>query len=93
MFGTAKAFFFRNKENLQYIAIQEKQMANILHQHIMKDEIVELKNESSKTKFTNKLRRAAVWDEENQHVIELITNQFNWSLNTISELYNKPMAG
>ena len=45
------------------------------------------KNESSKSKYPNKLRRVSVWDEENKQVIELITNQFNWSPNTIGELY------
>lgn len=33
------------------------------------------------------LRLVAVWDEKNQQVIELITNQLKWSCNTISELY------
>ena len=28
-----------------------------------------------------------VWDEINQQTIELITNQFYWTANTISELY------
>ena len=46
-----------------------------------------LKNELSKSKYPVKLRRVSVWDEENNRVIELITNQFNWSPNTIGELY------
>ena len=29
----------------------------------------------------------AVWDDVNKQAIELITNQTNWSANTISELY------
>ena len=29
----------------------------------------------------------AVWDEENQQTIELITNNFNWAAQTISNLY------
>ena len=80
-------FVIRHKENLQYVTIKEKELPNDLHQHIMKDEIIELKNESSKNKYPNKLRRVSVWDEENQQVIELITNQITWSPNTISELY------
>lgn len=28
-----------------------------------------------------------IWDDKNQQVIELITNQFNWTANTIGELY------
>ena len=41
----------------------------------------------SKNKYPKKLRRVSVWNEEKNQVIELITNQFNWSPNTISELY------
>ncbi len=75
------------KKNIQYVTIKEKELPNNLYQHIMKDEIIELKNEASKNKYPNKLRRVSVWNEENQQVIELITNQITWSLNTISELY------
>jgi IS4 transposase len=53
----------------------------------MKDEWIELKNEPSRVKYPNRLRRIAVWDKKNEQVIELITNQFNWSPNTIGELY------
>ena len=49
--------------------------------------MIELKNEASKQKFPGKLRRVSVWDEKNEQVIELITNQFNWSPNTIGDLY------
>lgn len=57
------------------------------HQHILIDEIIELKNQSSKDKYPNKLRRVTVWDAVNEQEIELITNQFSWSANTIGELY------
>src|SRR6056297_2927975 len=33
------------------------------------------------------LRRVAVWDEQNQQVIELITNYPRWTANTIGQLY------
>jgi hypothetical protein len=79
-------FVIRYKENLQYVTAKEKELPDDLHQHIMKDEIIELKNESSKNKYQNKLRRVYVLDEENQQVIELITNQITWTPNTISEL-------
>ncbi len=49
--------------------------------------MIELKNEASKQKYPGKLRRVSVWDEKNEQVIELITNQFNWSPNTIGDLY------
>lgn len=77
----------RHKENLQFISVKENELPDNKQQHILKDEVIELKNDASRSKYPNKLRRVSVWDEENQQVIVLITNQFNWSPNTIGELY------
>lgn len=85
----SKGVFFvvRHKENIQYKVIKENELPISRHQHILKDEIIELKNKSSIEKYSKKLRRVAVWDDLNQQVIELITNQMSWSANTIGELY------
>lgn len=80
-------FVIRHKENLQFTSMKENKLPEDRHQHILKDEIIELKNESSKSKYPKKLRRVSVWNEENKQTIELITNQFTWSPNTISDLY------
>lgn len=80
-------FVIRHKENLQFVSLKENKLPKNKHKHSLKDEIIELRYESSKTKYGNTLRRVSVWDQENEQVIELITNQFNWSPNTIGELY------
>ena len=80
-------FVIRHKENIQYKVIKENKLPENRHQHILKDEIIELKNKSSKEKYPKKLRRVAVWDDVNRQVIELITNHMTWSCNTIGELY------
>jgi len=80
-------FVIRHKENLQYVSLKENELPENYNQHILKDEIIELKSDVSKNKYPKKLRRVSVWNEEKNQVIELITNQFNWSPNTISELY------
>jgi len=80
-------FVIRHKENIQYTIIKENKLPENKHEHILKDEIIELKNNSSKAKYPKRLRRVAVWDDVNLQVIELITNQINWSCNTIGELY------
>lgn len=80
-------FVIRHKENLQYIAIKENELPDKNHQHILKDEIIEFKNTTSKQKYPKRLRRVALWDDVNEQVIELITNQLNWTANTIGELY------
>lgn len=80
-------FVIRHKENIQYTVIKENKLPENRHQHILKDEIIELKNKSSKEKYPKRLRRVAVWDDVNMQVIELITNQMTWCCNTIGELY------
>jgi len=83
-----KVFFvIRHKENLQYEVVKENDLPENLHEHILIDEIITLKNSTSKKKYPKRLRRVVVWDEKNKNVIELITNQMTWSCNTISELY------
>jgi hypothetical protein len=80
-------FVIRHKENIQYKVIKENKLPENRHQHILKDEIIELKNKSSKERYHKRLRRIAVWDDVNMQVIELITNHITWSCNTIGELY------
>jgi len=80
-------FVVRHKENLQFVKIKENPLSDKKHKHILQDEIIALKSKNSKAKYPKKLRRVCIWDETNQQVIELITNQFNWSPDTIGQLY------
>jgi len=80
-------FVVRHKENLQYCSIKEYELPEGRHQHILKDECIELTGNKSKKIYPGKLRRVVVWDAENEQTIELITNQFTWTANTIGELY------
>lgn len=80
-------FVVRHKENIQFRSIKERALPDDRHQHILKDEIIELTGAKSKEKYPKKLRRVAIWNEENEQEIELITNQTTWTANTISELY------
>lgn len=80
-------FVVRHKENFKFKTIKENPLPDNRHEHILKDEIIELSGTQSKSKYPKRLRRVSVWDEENQQVIELITNQLTWTANTIGELY------
>lgn len=80
-------FVVRHKENIQYRVIKEHSLPDKKHQHILKDEIIELKNKTSKEKYPEQLRRVAIWDDVNKQTIEIITNQMSWTANTIGELY------
>ena len=44
-------FVIRHKENLQYTVIKENPLPDNRHQHILKDEIIELQNKVSKEKY------------------------------------------
>lgn len=85
--STGVFFVIRHKENLQYSSIKENTLPDERHEHILIDEVIELRGYQSKNKYPKKLRRIAIWDDENEQVIELITNQMTWAANTISELY------
>jgi IS4 transposase len=80
-------FVIRHKENIQFVTVKENELPENRHQHILKDEMIELRNGVSKQKYPKKLRRVAVWDDINKQTIEIITNQMTWTANTISELY------
>lgn len=80
-------FVVRHKDNIKFKTIKELELPEHKHQHLLKDEIVELTGVKTKGKYPKKLRRVALWDEENQQVIEVITNQMSWTANTITELY------
>jgi hypothetical protein len=80
-------FVVRHKENLQYSSVRELSLPENRHQHILKDEIIELTGVQTQNKYPKRLRRVVVWDEKNEQEIELITNQMSWTANTIGELY------
>ena len=80
-------FVIRMKGNIQYTTLKELDLPDDRHEHILKDEIVELCGINTRKKYPKRLRRVAIYDEKNNQTIELITNQLSWTANTISELY------
>ena len=85
---TGKSIFVvRLKKSVKFKRLNERELPEDRHQHILVDEYIELSEEKTKAKYPKKLRRVVVWDEVNQQTIELITNQFSWTANTISDLY------
>jgi len=80
-------FVIRHKDNLKFEMIKERELPENTAQHILKDEEIDLINYQSKKKYPKKLRRVALWDDENQQTIEIITNNFKWSAQTIGDLY------
>lgn len=85
--STGVFFVIRHKENIKFTTIKERDLPENKHQHLLKDEIIELTGTGSKKKYPKRLRRVALWDEKNGQVIEVITNNMTWCANTITELY------
>lgn len=85
--STGAFFVVRHKDNLKYEKIKERELPANGKQHILIDEEIKLSNKPSHEKYPKMLRRVAVWDEVNQQTIELITNNFKWSADTIGQLY------
>lgn len=82
-------FVIRHKENLKFESVKERELPKNTAQNILKDEEILLSNPSSKEKHPKKLRRVAVWDDENKQTIEIITNNFVWAASSIAELYKQ----
>ena len=80
-------FVVRHKNNIKFKTIKERPLPENRHQHVLKDEIIQLTGTKSKEKYPQKLRRVALWDDKNKQTIEVITNQMSWTANTITELY------
>ena len=59
-------FVIRHKENLKFETLQERELPPKGAQNILKDGDIILSNPISKEKYPKKLRRVAVWDDENK---------------------------
>jgi len=82
-------FVVRLKDNIKFIPYGERQLPEDRNSNILKDEEILLMEPSTRKNYPDKLRRIAVFDTKNGVTFELITNNFNWTANTISELYKR----
>jgi hypothetical protein len=84
-------FVTRIKSNTLYRSIEELDLPDNIDQHILKDEIIELTSTKAKECgiAKHKLRLVHVYKEDENKVIEIITNQLEWKAITIADLYKK----
>jgi len=84
-------FVTRTKNNTVYQVIRELELPDEKDHHIIKDELIVLTGTKAIATGINKntLRRTAVYDERNDKVIVIITNQLTWDAATIAALYKK----
>jgi len=94
MFSRIKAenvFVTRIKYNTVFEVIEELELPDDTDQDILKDEIIRLSSPAAiKAGIeTQKLRLVHVYKEDENKVIEIITNQLDWTARTIADLYKK----
>ena len=80
-------FVVRHKDNLLYRTVEERDLPPVGHQEVLKDEIIELTGSDTAQKYPKRLRRVAVYNEESNSVVQLLTNDFKLAASTIAALY------
>lgn len=84
-------FVTRIKSNTVYESIVENDLPEGEDEHILKDELIYLSGQAAIKAGMDKvkLRRIAIYKEEGNKVIEVITNNTDWPAATIAELYKR----
>lgn len=84
-------FVTRIKTNTNYNTMEELDLPDDKDQDILKDEIIQLTGiRAQETKINKeKLRLVHVYKEDENKVIEIITNNLDWEARTIADLYKK----
>lgn len=78
-------FVTRIKKNADYRVVERRSTAHL--KHISSDHIIEFKGFYSKQKIPYRLRRIRSKDPETGKYIVLLTNQLEWSAQTIARIY------
>ena len=84
-------FVTRIKNNTVFEVVEELDLPDDTDQDILKDDIIRLTSPTAIKKgiSTEKLRLVHVYKEDENKVIEIITNQLDWTARTIADLYKK----
>jgi len=82
-------FVLRIKASTGTLAMKENPLPEDKDGHILLDEKIILENEQTREKYPKHLRRVVVYDKINDKTIILLTNNFTWTADTISELYKE----
>lgn len=84
--STGVFFVTRLKDNANYVVAQTF-LEDDKAEHILSDKDIELIGFYTSKKYPKKLRIVKVYDAANDKMMILLTNNFNWTAQTISELY------
>ncbi len=84
-------FVTRIKDNTKYTSISERELTDKNSATIIKDEIIRLNSTTAEKAGLKEvdLRRITVYIAEDDRTVVIITNQLDWSADTIAELYKR----
>ena len=82
-------FVVHHRDNLLYEPIRELDLPQHAAQNILIDEIIELKGAKTSLKYPKRLRRIAIWNEEHEFTLQLLTNNRQLAASTIAALYKE----
>ena len=84
-------FVTRIKDNTRYESVTEKELTDKNSDAIIKDEIILFTGVAAQKAGLSgiPLRRTAVYIEKDNRTVVLVTNQLEWSADTIAELYKR----
>jgi len=84
-------FVTRIKTNTVFETVRELELPRDIDQDILKDEIIRLTSKKAVETRINQveLRLVHVYKPDQNKVIEIITNQLDWTARTIADLYKK----
>lgn len=84
-------FVTRIKTNTVFETVREFELPKDIDQDILKDEVIKLTSPQAIKKGIDKIefRLVHVFKEDENKVIEIITNELDWTARTIADLYKK----
>ncbi len=82
-------FVIRLKDAIRYEQVEEFSLPERKDQNILKDEKIKLTGDNLKNYYPEYLRRVVVYSETERSDVEIITNNFSWTAQTIAELYKQ----
>jgi len=80
-------FLVRSKDTIKYKVIKERELNANQSDNILLDEEIKFVGQQTSKNYPKKLRRVVVYDADKNSTVILLTNNFYWTANTISQLY------
>jgi hypothetical protein len=78
-------FVTRLKGNATYEVVENRPLPQ--RGSVLADQLIRFTGPKTSLKYSGLLRRVVVWDEENQRMIELLTNHLRFGATTIGRIY------